>query len=432
MPTDRTYVYMHLPASGQFVPAGILDISQDAGGVISLFRYGHRYLERPDAIPLDPLQLPLSTREFQTTGIFGAFQDASPDSWGRHLLDRAAEEYGVRPTEFDYLTVLDQDSRIGALAFGPDLQGPRPHTPPWRPEIVAGDRLDLAGMLAAVDAIVNDEQLPPQFRRFLLRGSSVGGAKPKSAVDYEGRLWIAKFSEALDTWPTCRAEMAAMHLAARCGIRVPLCRVISVGGRDVFLIERFDRYGEHIRPQRRHFVSAMTLIGAGELTQGSYGDIARAIRRFGPPATLQQDLTELFRRMVFNILCNNSDDHLRNHGFLFDLESRMWRLSPVYDLVPQPQWDQDNTGRLSLGVGRQGPLATLDNALSRAADFGLKEVAAEKIVGEMAGEVRIHWLEEHSKAGVPEDKLPALQCSYRLAGSLLSNTLSSGILPERK
>ena len=285
--------------------------------MVSEFRYGHRYLERADAIPVDPLQLPLTAGTFQTTGLFGAFQDASPDRWGRHLLTRAAEAYGVRPTEFDYLTVLDQDSRIGALAFGPDLHGPRPHRPPWRPEIVAGDRLDLATMLETVDAILAGESLPPQFRRFLLRGSSVGGAKPKAAVDYQGRLWIAKFSEILDHWPTCRAELAAMHLAGRCGIRVPFCRVISVMGRDIFLIERFDRSGDHARPLRHHFVSAMSLTGSQDMVQGSYGDIARAIRRFGPAETLSEDLTELFRRMVFNIFSNNHDDHLRNHGFLF-------------------------------------------------------------------------------------------------------------------
>ncbi len=418
MPADTTYVYMHLPAAGQFVPAGILDISQDAGGLLSEFRYGHRYLERPNAIPLDPLQLPLTGQIFQTTGLFGAFQDASPDSWGRHLLDRAAEEYGVRPTEFDYLTVLDQDTRIGALAFGPDLHGPRPHTPIWRPKIVDGDRLDLTGMLEAVDAILSAEKLPPQFRRFLLRGSSIGGAKPKAAVDYDGRFWVAKFSETLDTWPTCRAEMAAMHLAGRCGIRVPRCRVISIAGRDIFLIERFDRYGEHAHPLRRHFVSAMTLIGAKDMTRGSYGDIARAIRRFGPADSLEGDLAELFRRMVFNILCNNSDDHLRNHGFLFDPASRMWRLSPVYDLVPQPQWTQDETSRLTLDVGQQGAVATIENALSRTADFGLKREVAEKIALEMARTIRNYWQDEHQKAGVPEDKLPALQRSYKLAETL--------------
>ena len=418
MPADRTYVYMHLPTAGQFVPAGILDISQEAGAVISEFRYGHRYLERDDAIPIDPLQLPLTAQTFQIIGLFGAFQDASPDSWGRHLLDRAAEAYGIKPTEFDYLTVLDQDSRIGALAFGPDLQGPRPSRPAWRPESVDGDRLDFAGMLEAVDAILSDAQLPPQFRRFLLRGSSVGGAKPKAAVDYEGRFWIAKFSEILDSWPTCRAEMAAIGLAGKCGIRVPLCRVISIMGRDIFLIERFDRYGEHQNPQRQHFVSAMTMTGAKEMTKGSYGDIARAIRRFGPADSLQTDLTELFRRMVFNILCNNSDDHLRNHGFIFDVESRMWRLSPVYDLVPQPHWQQDEPGRLTIGVGQQGTRATIENALSRTADFGLKREAAEKIILEMAGIIRNCWQEEHQKAGLPEDKLQALRRSYRVAEAL--------------
>lgn len=417
MPANRTYVYIHLPAAGQFVPAGILDISQENAGVLSEFRYGHRYLERTDAIPIDPRQLPLTAQTFQTIGLFGAFQDASPDSWGRHLLDRAAEEFGAKPTEFDYLTVLDQDTRIGALAFGPDLQGPRPYRPPWRPETPIGDRLDLAGMFEAVDLILTDGKLPPQFRRFLLRGSSVGGAKPKAAIDYQDRLWIAKFSEVLDNWPTCRAEMAAMQLAGKCGIRVPPCQVITVHDRDIFLIERFDRSCDHSKPLRRHFVSAMTLIGAKEMTKGSYGDIARAIRRFGPVDTLQADLNELFRRMVFNILCNNHDDHLRNHGFLFDNQSRAWRLSPVYDLVPQPRWDLDEPGRLTLAVGQQGTLATIDNALSRTADFGLQDREAEAVIQHMLETLRKNWSEVHEQSGLPVSKLAGLRRSYQAIGN---------------
>ena len=296
------------------------------------------------------------------------------------------------------------------------LKAPRPHKPLWRPDIVDGDRLDLAGMLKAVDAVLAAGKLPPEFHRFLLHGSSVGGAKPKAAIDYDGHFRIAKFSEPFDTWPTCRAELAAMHLAGRCGIRVPRCQVISIGGRDIFLIERFDRFGDHVHPFRRHFISAMTLTGSKEMTKGSYGGIARAIRRFGPADTLQQDLAELFRRMLFNILCNNHDDHLRNHGFLFDTGSRMWRLSPVYDLVPQPQWENEENRRLTLGVGEQGTVATIVNALSRTADFGLSRETAGKIFLEMAGIVRLHWREEHSKAGVPEEKLPALSRSYRVAG----------------
>lgn len=413
MPVDRTYVYMFLPAEGGFVPAGILDISQDQGGLTCRFRYGRRYLERRDAIPVDPLDLPLIDHPFQKNGLFGAFRDASPDTWGRHLLDRAAGDYGIKPTEFDYLTVLDQERRIGALAFGPDLNGPRPHAPLWRPETLAGDQLDLAAMLAAADTILTDDRLPEQFRRFLIRGSSVGGAKPKAAVELDGRHWIAKFSEELDAWPTCRAEMAAMRLAGRCGIRVPDCRVIDIHGRDIFLIERFERYGDFAAPMRRHFISAMTLTGAGDMMKGGYGDIARAMRRFAATTTLEQDLTELFRRMLFNIFCNNSDDHLRNHGFLYEPDTGQWRLSPVYDLVPQPQWEAGSS-HLTLNVGRQGSLATLDNALSRTADFGLRLEVAKEIAAQMTETIRAYWLEEHRQAGIPEEKLSAVRESYRL------------------
>ena len=165
------------------------------------------------------------------------------------------------PSEFDYLTVLNQEDRIGALAFGPDLSGPRPAKPAWRPEEIPGDRLDLGGMLRDVDAVLNHEDLPVAQRRFLIRGSSVGGAQPKAAIEYEGRPWIAKFSRELEQWPTCRIELAAMRLAAMCGIRVPECRVVDVGGRDVFLIARFDR--DRNPPIRHHFLSAMTLTWGG-------------------------------------------------------------------------------------------------------------------------------------------------------------------------
>jgi serine/threonine-protein kinase HipA len=230
MPTDNAYVYLHL--GGEFVPAGLLTMHQDGREVVSTFAYGRRYLERKDAAPVDPLQLPLGRNEHHTRGVFRAFQDASPDGWGRHLLDRAAEQDGVVPSEFDYLTVLNQEDRTGALAFGPDLSGPRPATPAWRPREIPGDRLNLGEMLRDVDAVLNHEDLPAGQRRFLIRGSSVGGAQPKAAIEYEGRPWIAKFSRELEQWPTCRIELAAMRLAEKCGIRVPECRVVDVGGGD--------------------------------------------------------------------------------------------------------------------------------------------------------------------------------------------------------
>ncbi|BDQ35441.1 type II toxin-antitoxin system HipA family toxin [Pseudodesulfovibrio portus] len=409
MPTDKTYVYLYL--DGAFVPAGLLVMHQDGREVVSTFAYGRRYLERRDAAAVDPLQLPLGQAEYHAVGVFRAFQDVSPDGWGRHLLDRAAERDGVVPSEFDYLTVLNQEDRIGALAFGPDLSGPSPAKPTWRPEEIPGDRIDLATMLRDVDAVLNHESLPADQRRFLIRGSSVGGAQPKAAVVYEGRPWIAKFSRELEQWPTCRIELAAMRLAAKCGIRVPECRVVDVGGRDVFLTARFDREGSLL--MRRHFLSAMTLTGADSLTDGTYGDIALAIRRFGVAAHLKADLEELFRRMVFNILCNNWDDHLKNHGFLYDTTSGKWRLSPAYDIVPQPQREGDEASRLTLGVGKLGRVATLENALSRCADFDLDLPKAREIIHGMATLVRENWREENRQAGIPEVKLRLIEEAYK-------------------
>eukprot|EP00828_Plagiopyla_frontata_P047488 TRINITY_DN8792_c0_g1_i1.p2 TRINITY_DN8792_c0_g1~~TRINITY_DN8792_c0_g1_i1.p2 ORF type:complete len:268 (-),score=93.04 TRINITY_DN8792_c0_g1_i1:52-855(-) len=204
--------------------------------------------------------------------------------------------------------------RGAGLRAGPEW--PAPGTPAWRPEEIPGDRLDLAAMLRDVDAVLNHETLPADQRRFLIRGSSVGGAQPKAAVEYEGRPWIAKFPRELEQWPTSRIELAAMRLAAKCGIRVPECRVVDVGGRDVFLTARFDRDGNP--PMRHHFLSAMTLTGADDMTDGTYGDITLALRRFGVADQLKADLEEMFRRMVFNIRCNNRDDHFKNHGFLYD------------------------------------------------------------------------------------------------------------------
>lgn len=413
MSTDSTYVYIHI--SGNFVPAGILKITYNDQSYFSEFSYGRKFLTRKDAIPVDPVQLPLTAQEFKTQGLFRAFQDAMPDGWGMHLLDRAAEEFGYNPREIDYLTVLDQENRIGALAFGPDLNGPQAYTPNWRPAIIPGEHLDLGAMLTTVDKIYNEEELNPNEQRFLIRGSSVGGAQPKAAVEYEGSKWIAKFSRELESWPTCRIELAAMRMASKCSIRTPQAKVIEINNRDIFLIKRFDR--EPVN-SRIHFVSAMTLTGANSMTEGSYGDIARAMRKYIAIEFLANDLEELFRRMVFNILCNNHDDHLKNHGFLYDSLSGMWRLSPAYDIVPQPQMRSDGKSYLTLAVGKQGRLATLENAISRCEDFGLHKDKGLKIINQLTEYVGQNWKNENIKAGVSQKKIMSLQQAYKATNIL--------------
>ncbi|WP_285905162.1 type II toxin-antitoxin system HipA family toxin [Pseudodesulfovibrio pelocollis] len=398
------------------MPVGLLTMTQTNDAVVSEFSYGRRYLERKNAAPLDPLQLPLAKTDYQDAGVFRVFQDASPDSWGRHLLDRAAEEHGLAPTEFEYLTAHDQDNRIGALAFGADLDGPRPNLPSWRPEHIPGEHLDFSAMLDAVDKILNHEELSPSQRRYFLRGSSpVGGAQPKALVDYDGKKWIAKFSKELEILPTCRIELAAMRLAAKCGVVVPSCQVLDVGGRDVFLIERFDRTEKADKQIRRHMLSATSLIGSDDPQKGAYGDVAMAIRKFGIPSFIKKDLEEMFRRMVFNILVNNWDDHLRNHAFLLDRAAGQWRLSPAYDIVPQPMRDGDEANRLTLVVGKMGARASLDNALSRCGDFSLKLNQARDIIKDMTQIVQDEWITENKAAGVKVDKLKMLEESYQRA-----------------
>ena len=407
----RAYVYIFL--GDGFVPAGLLEMRQHGAVVLSSFAYGRRYLERPDALALDPLQLPLGPGEYQTGGVFRAFDDASPDGWGRHLLDRAAEAEGVVPSEFDYLTVPGLEHRTGALGFGPDLDGPRAFTPAWRPGDLPGETLDLGRMVRFIDAVEGGlAGLPEEFRRFLVRGSSLGGAQPKAPVLFDGRPMIAKFSREREQWPTCRIERAAMALARRCGIRVPPCALVQVGERDVLLVERFDRGPGGVR---RHFLSARTLAGADRMDTGGYRDIALAIMRFVEAQWLWPDLAELFRRMLCNILCNNWDEQLNNTGFLYDPAIRAWRLSPAYDIVPQPRREGGAFQRLTLEAGAHGTQASLENALSQPEVFGLGSAEAGAIADEMLATVKGHWRMENEGAGVPEGKLRLLEEAYRLA-----------------
>ncbi|THB80646.1 MAG: type II toxin-antitoxin system HipA family toxin [Desulfobacteraceae bacterium] len=396
--SQETYVYIHL--NGHFIPAGILTMNGQGRDSYAEFQYGKRYLERHDALPLDPVSLPLQTGRFQTARgfrmLFGGIRDASPDGWGRHVLNQAAQGKGFILTEFDYLT-LSADDRAGALAFGPDLNGPQRRFPFKTPGELDGESLNLEDMLKIADTIDSENELENKYKRFLVRGSSfdsgLGGAQPKASTSLDGRQWVAKFSRRFDAWSTCRVENATMSLARLCGLVVPETRVIDVAGRDIFLIERFDRETEI----RKHFISARTLLGLqGEAESTghsadhdqSYQDIAGQLRLYGSPAYIKEDLEQLYRRMVFNVLCNNYDDHLRNHGFLYSEGG--WRLSPLYDVVAQPMGLEER--QLSfLRIGEHGRLATIDNLLSEPSAFGIDRENAFHIVSQMAEAVKNNW-----------------------------------------
>jgi serine/threonine-protein kinase HipA len=397
--TRTAYVYVHL-AEGP-VPTGRLDMTEDGRNSYATFQYGARYLQRPNRVPVDPAVLALpepnaAAQTFRTAegfDLFNGIRDAAPDGWGRYLMHKAAGSENL--AEFDYL-VASGDHRVGALAFGPDPTGGPKRVMPWGEEEPTGEHFDLAELAEAAERAQSADRLDSDLRRLLEAGSSLGGARPKAATTHHGEPWIAKFSAKDDTHPVCRIELAIMRLAKHCDLDVPDIEFKSILGRDIYLIQRFDRQIEGNKLRRIPFASALTMLEAQEIAayHYSYRDLAEVLRRLG--SNPRHDLRELFRRMAFNILVGNDDDHLRNHAFLFD--GRGWRLSPLYDVVPRPL--AGPTGRLILAVGERGREATLANALTGAATYGLEREEAATLLEDLRARVSARWKEALGEAGV--------------------------------
>ena len=378
------------------------------------FAYGRRYLERTDRIPVDPVALPLheagTSRTFRTEegfAVFGGIRDAAPDGWGQYLMYKAM---GDRlPSEID-LILASGEHRVGAIAFGPTSAQPERITP-WGGGPAPGEEFTLAELAEAAERAQHVDELDENLRALLAAGSSLGGARPKAATKIGDQPWIAKFQKRGDSFPECRVELATMRLASECGLDVPPLDFRCVLDRDIYLIERFDRIPHGNWLERRPFASGLTMLGAheSEVSSFSYADLAGAIRQFG--TEVRQDLHELFRRMLLNILVTNDDDHLRNHGFLFDGEG--WRLSPLYDVVPKPQLGLER--RLVLGVGPEGRNATIENALAGAAVFDLGHDDAKAIAENMSRTVATRWEKLFIEAGISAADRKRFATCFRLA-----------------
>ena len=412
MPATDTIVFMFLGAEP--VPAGRLVMTSEPRASFATFTYGRRYLERPDRIPIDPVQLPLPEpgqnivfRTEEGFSVFNGIRDAAPDGWGRYLMYKALDDR--EPTEAEIL-LASGDYRVGALAFGPTPAGPQRLTP-WGDGAAPGEHFTLEELAAAVERVQSVDELDDNLRRLLTAGSSLGGARPKAATEVVGQPWIAKFPANDDIYPICRVELATMRLAKRCGLDVPNLDFREVLGRDIYMIERFDRTLTANGVERQAFGSGLTLLGAHESDVGrhSYADLAEALRRYG--ADPRGDLLELFRRMVFNILVTNDDDHLRNHGFLW--RPRGWRLSPLYDVVPKPQVAQERT--LVLGVGPRGREASLENAIEGAAAFGLNREEAVAVSLRLVDLVRDEWERHFRGAGLGDGEIRRFATCFRQA-----------------
>lgn len=393
---------------------GILLAHETRGKELFAFEYDDDWLARHDERVLDP-ELRLF-RGAQYAGLekpnFGLFLDSSPDRWGRVLMRRReaihARKEGRasrRLGEADFLLGVYDLNRLGALRFkergGESFQSSdgAMAAPPWSKL----RDLEYASFLAERED--DDEKLDPWLAMLMAPGSSLGGARPKASVlDERGDLWIAKFPGKSDQRDVGAWELLAADIAGDAGVSMSVCRRASFSTRGTtFLTKRFDRLGE----RRVHFASAMTLLGrkdGDDVASGaSYLELAEFIMRFG--SRPEEDLAQLWRRIVLSIAISNTDDHLRNHGFL--MEDRGWRLSPAYDLNPDPE-----SRGLSLAIDEHDNSLDFDLALSAAKYFRLSMQDAREILASITTAVS-SWRKRARTLGISAFEIESMAAAFR-------------------
>ncbi|MBX9847219.1 MAG: HipA domain-containing protein [Xanthobacteraceae bacterium] len=418
---SECYVYITLPGETHPVTAARFTLTSDrADNPVGRLVYGRRYLARNDAVEFDPVELKLADRAYETAamkGMFGALRDSGPDHWGRRVIEKHAGKPQL--SELDYL-LHSPDDRAGALGFGLNQVPPAP-----QPKF--NRTLDLDKLQAAADALVHDEDLKgnaaaAQVQDLLLLGTSMGGARPKAVVEDNDGLWLAKFNRSDDKWNHARVEHAMLVLARSCGLTTAESKIETVGGRDVLMVKRFDREKTQGGYFRARMVSALTLLRTEDTLAArdkwSYVLLAEELRRAS--AEPDKDAPELFRRMTYNALISNIDDHPRNHAMI--AMERDWRLSPAYDLTPSPVISLDRRD-LALAAGDAGRYANAQNLLSQSIRFLVKPDQGKALIDEMEQRVKDTWYEVCRRAGVSEKDCEMISGAFVYPGFRLPATM---------
>jgi serine/threonine-protein kinase HipA len=373
------------------------------------FEYDKAWLAHADRFALEPA-LTLGPGPFHTPSdkpLFGAVGDSAPDRWGRVLMRRAerrrAERAGETPRmlwEIDYLLMVDDEARQGALRFAEREAGPflAEHTATAIPPLI-----ELPRLLSAAEHVASDSESDEDLRLLLAPGSSLGGARPKASVrDRDGHLAVAKFPDQGDETKVVRWEAVALALAAKAGIPVAAWRIEDVVGKPVLLLRRFDRAGGWRVP----FLSAMSMLGANDNETRSYLEFVDALRQYG--AAPKEDMRAVWRRIVFSILISNTDDHLRNHGFLYAGPDG-WRLAPAYDLNPVPTDIKPRV--LATAIDLEDGTASLERALEVAAYFELDAKAARQIASDV-GQAVAMWRGEARRLGLSKTEIDRMASAF--------------------
>ena len=389
----RVFVWTWLSGESAPVVAGAVD---RVGGDQLDFTYARSYLDNANAISLYAPELPLrrgAQEPLDGLTVAACLKDATPDSWGERVI---GNRIGSGDAELSIETYMlkSGSNRLGALDFQVSPEEYRPRL----------DTASLDELYDAAEKVLAGEQLNPAIADALMNGTAIGGAHPKVLISDEfGAEHIAKLSVSSDVHPWIRAEAVAIELARHCGIDVPNASITKSMGRDVLLIERFDRTRGG---RRRHVVSGLTMLGFDALLgarYGSYPEMLDVLRELG---RAPQDLgRRLFERIIFNIAIGNNDDHARNHAAFWDGESL--ELTPAFDLTPQPR--STDTSAQAMAIGRDGSRASQFSAcVAAAADYGLSRPDAREVVDHVVSKIEAQWPDAADAAGLSEADRNAL------------------------
>ncbi|MBI9081436.1 MAG: HipA domain-containing protein [Pseudodesulfovibrio sp.] len=402
------FVYVDLQGETHLV--GTLWIHANNAGESASFEYASEWRSSPTKFSLEPA-LEVGEGSFHTDAgksLFGSIGDSAPDRWGRVLMERresnAAKAEKRNPRllhDSDYLLMVNDYSRQGALRFAKTIGGPFLAT---ATDASIPPLIDLRRLLSASERIQARQELEQDIKDLVDPGASLGGARPKaSVVDTNGDLLIAKFPSRNDDWDVELWEYLSFSMAARAGIPTPGTRLEKIDDKSVLILNRFDRRDKGIRIP---FLSAMSMLGYSDGDHGSYMELSEILAECGAETTLDQK--DLWRRMVFNIMISNVDDHLRNHGFLYD-GSAGWRLSPLYDLEPTPE--HKKVRELHTRIDLYDGTASLDLAYSVADEFGLDANEARKIAKEVAESTR-NWAGEAARLGANKADIETMSSAF--------------------
>ncbi|SLK11250.1 type II toxin-antitoxin system HipA family toxin [Novosphingobium mathurense] len=393
-PYDEAYVWIWLPGARKPVVAGLLSRQRD--GRFG-FNYGRSYLERDDAIPIYDPELPLRAGLIEPSARMqmpSCIRDGSPDAWGRRVIINRVTGAKADETDLidlDELTHLMESGsdRIGALDFQASATDYRPRQ---------RKNASLDELAAAAERVDQGLPLSPELDLALQHGTSLGGARPKALIDDQGRKFIAKFSASNDLYNVVKAEFIAMRMAKEVGLDVAPVELTRGLGKDVLLVERFDRAPAANSWARKAIVSALTMLGLDETEAryASYEELAELIRhRFTDP---KETLEEMFGRIVFNILSGNTDDHARNHAAFWD--GKALTLTPAYDICPQGRTGGEATQAMLIHSDVR--LSQVNACIKTSKNFLLTEAQARAIIKKQIKTIRAKWMDICNEAALPQ------------------------------